>query len=104
MEKTAKKSAPRGRPFAKGSDPRQGRGPRKGAPNAGRPPIAYKGRMAALADRGALAAELEGVLDNPAHPHWLQAWKFVTEQAHGRAVQPIAGDPLAPLTIRVVRE
>lgn len=37
MKKSAIKSAP-GRPFQKGGDPRQGRGPKPGAPNAGRPP------------------------------------------------------------------
>lgn len=101
---SAGKAPASGRPFTKGNDPRRGRGPSKGAANAGRPPIAYKARMMALADRGALAAELEGVLDNPSHPHWMQAWKFVVEQAYGRAVQPLSGDPEAPLTFRIVRE
>lgn len=55
---TAKKSAPKsapGRPFTKG-DPRSGRGPRKGAANAGRPPdqirlacrLAFDERIATL--------------------------------------------------------
>ena len=39
--KSAPKSAP-GRPFARGTDPRRGRGPSKGAPNAGRPPNALR--------------------------------------------------------------
>lgn len=70
----------------------------------GRPPNEFKRQMAALADRGAQVAAARGVLDNPDHPHWLSAWKFVTEQAYGRPSQPIAGDPAQPLTVRIVRE
>ena len=39
MEKSAGKSASvPGKPFRRGHDPRRGKGPRKGAANAGRPP------------------------------------------------------------------
>ena len=43
-KKSAAKSAARksGRAFAKGDDPRRGAGPKKGAPNAGRPPSEVK--------------------------------------------------------------
>lgn len=40
-EKSVGKSAP-GVPFAEGTDPRRGRGPLPGAPNAGRPPSAVQ--------------------------------------------------------------
>ncbi len=40
-KKSARKSAV-GRPFERGHDPRRGRGPRSGAPNAGRPPSAVR--------------------------------------------------------------
>ena len=36
----------RGRPFQSGVEPRRGRGPRKGAPHAGRPPNWLKAEMA----------------------------------------------------------
>lgn len=43
-KKSAKKSAnrvPGNKPFQKGHDARRGRGPKKGAPNAGRPTLEY---------------------------------------------------------------
>jgi hypothetical protein len=46
--KSARKSAP-GRPFTPG-DPRRGRGPKKGAPNAGRPPDAIRAACRASFD------------------------------------------------------
>lgn len=39
------KSGARGRPFQPGHDPRRGRGPAKGAPNAGRPPDAIRAEL-----------------------------------------------------------
>lgn len=41
--KSARKTV--GRPFTKGTDSRRGRGPEKGAPNAGRPPEWLKEQM-----------------------------------------------------------
>ena len=43
-KKSAAKSAtkPTGKAFAKGHDPRRGKGPKKGAPNAGAPPSEVK--------------------------------------------------------------
>ena len=70
----------------------------------GRPPDAWKAKMAKLADRWAQAAEAQRVLDDPDHPHWMRAGQFASEQAHGKPTQPISGDVDAPLVIRVVRE
>lgn len=83
-----------------------GRGPAPGAPNAGRPPDAWKAKMRELADRWAQAAEIEKVLDNPTHEHWMAAGKTVIEQAHGAPSKRVelAGDPEQPLTVRIVRE
>lgn len=50
VAKSARKSV-RGRPFAKGGDPRQGRGPAPGT--GGRPPDAFKRRAQELANGGA---------------------------------------------------
>jgi len=73
-----------------------GGGTNKGGP--GRPPNEFKRQMAELADRGAQAAAAKGVLDDPTHPQWMNAWKFCAEQAHGRAHQAVdvttAGEPL----------
>jgi hypothetical protein len=41
-KKSAPKSAPPGRPFQQGIDSRRGRGPKKGAANAGRPASAVR--------------------------------------------------------------
>ena len=46
VEESAPRFAAR-RPFASGDDPRRGRGPAKGAPNAGRPADWLKEQMAA---------------------------------------------------------
>jgi hypothetical protein len=67
----------------------RGRGPAKGAPNAGRPPDAFKAEMAALADRWRQAAKAKGILDDPEHPHWMNAGKFAHEMAHGRPNQAV---------------
>lgn len=72
-----------------GHDPRRGSGPAPGAPNAGRPPNAWKLECADLATRGAVAARARGILDDPDHPAWLGAWRFVAEQAFGKPTQPI---------------
>lgn len=45
--KSAGQSAGRGRPFEKGKDPRRGRRPMRGAPNAGRTPDELRGMAAA---------------------------------------------------------
>lgn len=73
-------------------------------PGSGRPPDAWKALCADMADRGAKAALAKKVLDDPEHPAWLGAWKFVAEQAHGKAAQTIKGDPDQPLRFEVIRE
>ena len=49
VEKSGRKTRGGAPPFAKGYDPRRGKGPKKGAPNAGRPPDFLK----ALKQQGA---------------------------------------------------
>lgn len=75
-----------------------------GNKGGGRPPDAWKALCADMADRGAKAALAKQVLDDPEHPAWLGAWKFVAEQAHGKAAQTIKGDPDQPLRFEVIRE
>ncbi len=45
--------------------------------------------MEALRDRWLIAAEANDVLDNPAHPSWLPAAKFVHEATAGKPAQAI---------------
>lgn len=89
-EKSSGKTSKRGKPFAKG-DPRiqRGKGPAKGSPNAGRPPDWWKEKMVELRDRFLIAAEAEGVLDNPDHPQWAKVGTWVHEQLQGRAKQQV---------------
>lgn len=47
-EKSANGKAVRGRPFTGADDPRSGRGPARGAANAGRPPAWFRAKMAEL--------------------------------------------------------
>ena len=93
--KLSKKSSggkPRGKPFVKG-DPRrmQARGPKKGAPNAGRPPDEWKARMRSLRDRWLVAAEAAKVVDDVDHPLYERLGKFFHESVDGKATQPIDG-------------
>ena len=67
--------------------PGAGKGPPKGS--GGRPPDESKATMRRLRDRWLVAAEAEKVLENPAHPAWLQAAKFIHEAVEGKAPQPV---------------
>lgn len=64
--------------------------------------------MAALADRWAVAAEIEKILDDPAHPLWMAAGKLVIEHAYGapgRRVEVASDiDIDNPTTVRIIRE
>lgn len=89
--KSAAKSAP-GKPFEKGGDPRQGKGPKKGAPNAGRPPDEFKRMMRALASRKDVVARLRkltGKSKKVSDELFLKAWEKITDRGYGKAVQPL---------------
>lgn len=87
---TKKTSQPRGKPFVKG-DPRiqRGKGPAKGAPNAGRPPNEWNARMEALADRWLIAVEAGSVVDDDTHPLFDKVGRWIVEQLRGRAKQAV---------------
>ena len=105
-KKSAGKSAT-GRPFLAGTDWRRGRGPSKGAPNAGRPPDAFKEALRSLASRTDVLRRLETVLTSrrTSNSDFLAAYRFVTERAYGRPAQSIeGGNERKPLTVRFVRE
>ena len=63
--KSAGKSV-RGRPFRRGADPRRGRGPKSGAPNAGRPPSIVRERCRGSFDERISIAE--AIADDEAAP------------------------------------
>jgi hypothetical protein len=87
--KSAEKSAASGRPFETGTDSRRGRGPAKGAPNAGRPPDEFKRRLAALASGPETLRALEQILSDPGHQHFIQALKFASERGYGIPKQTV---------------
>jgi len=87
--KSARKSA--GRPFTGADDPRRGRGPKRGAPNAGRPPTEHiEWCQKVLADP-AVEAAVKSVLSDPEHRSFPILWKAVADRAYGRPVQPVSG-------------
>jgi hypothetical protein len=96
-----------------------GRGPKKGAPNAGRPPDEWKRALQALADRQEVLAHIDrSLLEGPRRPllnaegkpidldglplpdrsepiyvgstFFENALTYVTEHGYGRATQPVA--------------
>ncbi len=80
-----------------------GRGPKKGAANAGRPPDWWREKMAELRDRWLVAAEAEGIVDNPNHPEWFRVGKTFHEAVAGKPHQSADvtsnGESIAPQTI-----
>lgn len=111
--KSARKTAPTtarkansavGVPFAPGPDPRRGKGPAPGAPNAGRPPDEFKALCAELATGAATLAAVRAILESPLHPQFMHALKWATEHGYGRATQPIEQKTDARLTVRFIQE
>ncbi len=114
--KTAGKSAQKsvvGRPLT-ADDPRRGRGPAKGAPNAGRPPDAFKALMRELASRDESLVRLAGILKGTLKytdgdgkkvvipvdsDTYLKALAFASDRGYGKAQQSIdvtsGGKPIA---------
>ena len=89
--KSARKSAP-GKPFEHGEDPRRGRGPAKGAPNAGRPPDKFKEAMRGIADRPDVLKRLKkltGTAKSVGDDVFLKAFKEVADRGYGKPAQPV---------------
>jgi hypothetical protein len=88
---TAAAKAVPGRPFTGRGDPRNGRGPAKGAPNAGRPPDEFKALCASLASGEETVAAVTSILANPQHPHFMAALKWASDRGYGQPAQPLTG-------------
>jgi hypothetical protein len=70
------------------ADPaKRGRGPQKGAVNAGRPPDAWREACRELASRDEMLDRARQILENPDHAGWLSVWKFLAEQGYGKSPQ-----------------
>lgn len=97
--------------FKRGEDPRRGRGPKKGAPNAGRPPLAFARECAEL-QRTTILAKCRTVLTNPrlgpGHDGWEWAATYVSRYGEREVTMHVdlttAGAALtAPLAERVAQ-
>lgn len=85
--KSARKSAP-GKPFAKGGDPRQGRGPKPG--HGGRPPDEFRDFMRNLVNRKAATDFLTKCVDGEYGPKFhVAAMQYATDRAYGKAQQSV---------------
>lgn len=88
--KRARKSAEktlgrtRGRAFQPGPDARRGRGPKKGAPNAGRPRQEHIAWCQGLISDPKVEAAALGVLRNRKHPLFANLWGKIADRAYGR--------------------
>jgi hypothetical protein len=77
-----------------------------GNPGGGRKPDEFKARMQELASHVERAGYVTKVLEDPKHPAWLGAVKYVTEFGYGKAPQKVevSGADGEPLTVKIVRE
>jgi len=70
--------------------PGKGRGPAKGAPNAGRPPDEWRERLRAMASRDEVLEHVNNVLTaGPEHPYFDRALQYVTDHGYGRPKQEL---------------
>ncbi len=89
--KSASKLAPViGRPFPKGARvPGQGRGPKKGAPNAGRPPDKFRDFCRELLATKDADAAVKAILNDESHPAYAAMWKAVSDRGYGKPTQAV---------------
>lgn len=67
-----------------------GKGPARGAPNAGRPRDEWKARLQAMASQDAVLDHVQATLERgPTDPFFQRALDYVTDHGYGRANQPI---------------
>ena len=82
--KSAQKSP--GKPFAKGGDPRQGRGPKPGT--GGRPPDEFRDLMRSLVNRQEAIKYLRACIDGEYGPKFhVAAMQYATDRGYGKAQQ-----------------
>jgi hypothetical protein len=93
--------------FKPGNDPRRGRGPKKGAPNAGRPLDEWKAYLRSLVDSAASRDAIVAILTDPSHPAYARVLAWADERGWGKESQAVdathRGDQDAPIHIKVTR-
>lgn len=95
-----------GNGFKPGPNPKRGRGPKKGAPNAGRPPLEHINWCKEVVSDPAAEAAVKAILRNPKHPQFASLWAKIADRGYGTAPQKHEhmgkdGAPLPPAVIRV---
>ena len=98
-QKSARKSASSapGKPFKKGRDSRRGKGPEKGAPNAGRPPNWLRDWCDDLLANPKAKKAVEEILNDSDHSAFASMWKAIADRAHGKPPQSVTHDVGATL-------
>lgn len=90
--------------FKKGGDPRQGRGPKKGAPNAGRPPDAFKEMCRGLASSADVEREVRKIIKRGSKdPMFVQALRWASEHGYGKPAQAVTHEVGESLEAMIVR-
>ena len=89
MEKSGRKSGRKPGTFTGADDPRRGRGPQPGAPNAGRPPDAFRELCRQLASGETTVGEIRAVLKDRTHPQFMAALKWATEHGYGKPTEHV---------------
>lgn len=108
MDKSQRKTHPK-KPFLGKGDPRNGRGPAKGAPNAGRPRDEWKAWLRAQVDGPEGRAAIMAVLQDPSHPAFATVLKWADQRGWGPEPQALehsgpGGAPIVPPVIRIIAE
>lgn len=88
MKKSGRKSG-NATIFKPGNDPRRGKGPEKGAPNAGRPPDKFKELCRELATGEKTVAQIRLILKNKKDPQFMAALRWASEHGYGKPAQPV---------------
>jgi hypothetical protein len=68
------------------------RGGRKGNRGGGRTPDEFKARLAELVGSDDVVREIERILTDRNHPHFMRALEWATDRAHGKLPNRIEGD------------
>lgn len=77
----------------------RGRGPKPGAPNAGRPRDEWKAWVRSLIDSADTRAAIARILSDAGHPAFPRVLTWADERAYGKEAQALEGG----LTLTVVR-
>lgn len=104
MEKSEAKSHGK-KLFTGKGDPRNGRGPKPGAPNAGRPRDEWKAWLRSVVDSPESQRAIVQVISDPSHPAHAKVLQWAAERGYGKETESVehSGRDGAPIAITVTR-